>query len=1049
MRLVRLVRGFSCALVAVCAATASTAQEAEADRMIVGTVSDMSGAALPGAFVEAVSWPASDPRRRGAATSDGDDSEPPSVLASTAADDDGVFRLVAPDVPRLGLRVSADGFAALRVRVLPDVTSERKPLMVVLQDGVLVTGAVLTPDGAPIEGARVLVDLDRQRPRALRPGSEQEGALRDGKAEATTREDGAFELGVLPRADGYVLEVGADGHVPWSTRLALREGRSDRNVAISLPAAGTIRGVVLDDDDLPVPGVVVTATDLMRAGVREDELPRTETGEDGAFLLGALAEGIYRVELKPPAARNQIHDRIEVFPGETTDLGRLRPESGTSISGRLVDRDDEPISGIRVAALREIQHTRRRERTTTSGDDGRFTLRGLTAGAHEIRAEPEETYLEATEELDAPASGVRLELERGAIVRGTVRASDGSPLQNVVVKALREDDRGRLRHAKTGEIEYEDGVTYEIEPLPGATIVVAASARHHALSSTEPFEITAGNVVEDVDLVLRRGASIAGRVVRRDTNEPLAGAIVGATARWSDAVVSDRDGRFLVNGLAPGPVTLLVTHAEFAPAELSLVVGEEPPDAIVIELSRGATIEGAVTRLGQLPVQGVTLLAMRPAGGELDSTATDADGFYRFARMPAGTVMLVRRGGGGRFEDEETRAVHVADGETKRVDFELGGLVHGLVTLDGLPQPGIRIALGRVVAPADESVRLHTYEAQSGWTDPEGRYRLDNVRPGTKTLNVEFGGQTSVRKIDIPAVPEHEHDVALPSRVLTGVVVDADTGGGLPAGISARLKDSRQPGGMSMAFGDTDETGESRHIAIGGSERDQVDTLPDGSFRIRLESSAAYGLSAWSSGYGSAIEEIAAGAPLAPLRLELSRSATISGELVGPGGSLVENARVCMQQEGGTSCSWGASQRFRFEGRHGKPATLVGVAPGLAVQSEELDALPADGDGGPTRQDLVFGPGGKLRVHLPAEAGDDASLAAVVNEDGTDLLLHLTLLDQIERADDERGPVLAVGGLAPGPYEIQISLGEGEENQETRSVDIRAGETAVIDLASR
>lgn len=132
--------------------------------------------------------------------------------------------------------------------------------------------------GAPVPGAVVeAVDPDAYFP--LRPGAPS--AFRG----ARSNPEGTFVLSDL-RPGRVELRVDHPGFC--SARLEAWVGAGD--VRIALDAGGTIRGVLVDRVDSPVPGARIT---LVGAGVRRELV----TSPRGGFAAGGLSEGEYELRL--------------------------------------------------------------------------------------------------------------------------------------------------------------------------------------------------------------------------------------------------------------------------------------------------------------------------------------------------------------------------------------------------------------------------------------------------------------------------------------------------------------------------------------------------------------------------------------------------------------------------------------------------------------------------------------------------------------------------------------------------------------------------------
>ncbi|MFN3241974.1 MAG: sigma-70 family RNA polymerase sigma factor [Planctomycetota bacterium] len=273
---------------------------------------------------------------------DGNVHPPMPALART--DDAGAF--VATGVPRgrLSVAVVARGFAPWFGEVdragAADVAVE-------LQPGAVVIGRVELPDGAPAAGAQVeygrLHAFDYQRTRADR--------------------DGRFRLDRLPAGPvevrAHVQQVGGARRqlqvaIGQPTRCRLRldgfgrphapgPGMHDRaqpgvpalpRPGPESPPAGprrgscAIRGYVLGPDGNPIPDAQVVA---VRRGARGGHRIERLSEDDGAFDLGPLPPGMWRVDVFAAGLAPISSERFALREGEAIDLGDLDVPAG----GRL------------------------------------------------------------------------------------------------------------------------------------------------------------------------------------------------------------------------------------------------------------------------------------------------------------------------------------------------------------------------------------------------------------------------------------------------------------------------------------------------------------------------------------------------------------------------------------------------------------------------------------------------------------------------------------------------------------------------------------------
>lgn len=999
-------------LASVAAVFPAVSQPAPA--LLAGRVTDLAGNPLAGVTVR---------------VSQGD------AAREATSDEEGSFSLACPSPGRALLEASREGYATARLTDLVLSSGGARTVTLALLPGVLVRGTVRDPAGRVVAGATLSVDLSRQRPATLRPTSDDDGALRHGRAEATTGDDGSFLLGVLPRADGYLLEVTHPGAVPVALPLDLERRPPPDSMAIVLPRGATIRATLMGPDDLPVAGALSRATDLSRPEAAGGGAIEAVSDAEGIVRLAPLAAGRWRVEILPPRGLRSWHGPVSVRGGETLDLGIVRSRPGVAVSGRVVSKVDEaPVAGATVRALRSLNGASSLERTARTDDEGRFELAGLAEGRYELRVDAKPEFVPLVEkEVEAPAGGMTLELERAATIEGIVVADDGAPLEQLTVLARPADPRAASASAGTPEIVDRDAGRFRIDGIAPGRVVVLARARGRIAARSTEIDLAAGEAREGLLLTLERGGlALTGRVVDRASRGGLAGATVTPLDAPEQATATATDGSFSIEGLAPGQLRVAAAHPEHASQVLALVASPDRSEPVEIALGLGAMVEGSVTAADGTPVAGARIEARPDDRAFAARTAiTGPDGRYRIEHVPAGSGRVARAGGGSRIDDREEKPALFEEGGRLIVDFVLGGRVVGRVTRDGLPVAGVPVTLTAGSFEETEEGHAFGYQAATGWTDPEGRFTIENVRPGRKLAAIATDGQRTLRVVTLADAPEMRADIALPSRLTTGTTIDALTRAGVRASIQAVAAggaggDDSWQVVQSMRADD----GSWSMLTVGGGDAEEARTGPDGSFRLLVDEGRGWLL--WAFGdQGSASLDLPPGGPYEGLRLELTRRALLEVAVVGPGGVALSHVSGCFNFESGggrfsTNCSSGdgAGATLRFNATADATGTVWAVAPGFAVASADVMGLAEEGDGPGNRLELSLSPGTSVRLLLPA--GSPLRLAGVTREsDGRALIEGLRVLELVTIEPSDANTAIVVHGLSPGAYRFELSGTEG------------------------
>lgn len=404
-------------------------------------------------------------------------------------------------------------------------------------------------------------------------------------------------------------------------------------------------------------------------------------------------------------------------------------------------------------------------------------------------------------------------------------------------------------------------------------------------------------------------ARVSGRVVRADTGEPIAKAIVMLRAQDQASAESGEratsagpDGTFLLSGLAPGSYVIEAEKAGFVfkfgrDPDFKLSAGEDKSD-LTIRLTPAAVISGIVQDADDEPVEGLTVMALHlryQRGGvrelsQLQPVVSDDQGRFRIYGMSEGLYYL-RTGGrlqrpmttvplkinperGLEYGDswypeeafnEEVEPIRLAAGQ------DLGG-----VRIRVKPSPVFRIT-GRVEGDAKKFGQLQvgcakvlpfTFLFGFGCGDTsEGFFELRGLEPGEYVLKVE--GSTPSRSVFLGSSRAHLVDknlqVTIPIGQAAGVsgVVSEEGRDSLPAGLQVVLYES---GSIAIYLSDLDTKGAF-----------DVGNVPAGEFRFGLfgarrdESYYIKAVRCTGTDYTTQAVKLDAGVPLSDCRIQISR----------------------------------------------------------------------------------------------------------------------------------------------------------------------------------
>lgn len=880
--------------------------------------------------------------------------------------EDGRFRFERVGGASVGLRVVAPGKAAVVRRQPVEAENEVYRLF----SGSPVSGKVVDPSGAGIPDARVWIA----------PQGRSIGGTVDWTAlerAVGTDEDGAFHFAGLPPGEYGFRARHERRPDAESVTVEVPEGRALEGVRLVLSDGAAVRFVLRGPDGTPVERIdrVVASTVPVDGAEPKSHQTRTiaEEGE-GTFVANGLPEGKVRLEIVSVGALPLELDDVTLKVGETTDLGVLEVDPGKGLSGVVRDVDGDPVeeAQIHVRWFRFVERGRadRGQQTGRSGTDGRFRVNGIgDAETVRVRVSREGYAPWEREEVDPAGDPLTVVLEREARIAGEVRLEEGGIPTAFEVRVYQASGEGRtggwpgnLRPVE--ERTFEGADTFEISGFGPGTWDVEVRASGRVPVTREGVEVEAGGAAKAGTFELSRGLHVAGTVVgaseapvggagvRVDAGGGFMGMMAGFDREDRDTVITDADGRFRVEGLAPGKKTVRVDHADHAPAAVDVVLESGGSrDDLVVRLESGGAVAGTVRDEDGRPRVGVMVTVFDRSNPSMRSMATTgADGTYRIEKVPAGTypVMAMDRDAGP--AGMRTKNATVTAGETTIVDFdETGGvLVRGTVRRGDEP-----IADARTMWVSAWTGGMP--EVQSAQTGSDGRFEVRLPRAGRYQVSITGPDGGSGTTVTVPDEPEVEMDVVLRTAGVAGRVVGAD--GEAIAGAAVQ------------AVPDSDDA-----IAVSGGS---AITESDGTFRIEGLDPGRYTIVAGASGYaGAEVEGVVvpeSGDP-APVEIALQAGRAVRGRVVDPAGAPVAGAMTLVFPAGAEPSFGGAvdgvtDRNGRFENQQAPDGTLsvIVLTQGFAPTAVEGFVRTED----PEDDDVVvrMTVGGTLRVRVADLAG--------------------------------------------------------------------------------
>jgi beta-lactamase regulating signal transducer with metallopeptidase domain len=210
-----------------------------------------------------------------------------------------------------------------------------------------INGQVLDQQNKPVANAKVIVRVVRCDPHGYPTGAP---APQPWTASTDNQGRYRFETGApwLGRDDVLSIKIRAEGFPELSTQYFGAGARSPLPVQ-RLPAGRTVLGQLVDPQGNPVAKATVrfyASSDLLMFW-DSGPLPIDQRGKFSVLIPkeGQAAVTIYPREFAP---------QIVKVPEKEADLGPIRVESGTSLTGRVVDKEGRGVAGTVVAVRHDF-----------------------------------------------------------------------------------------------------------------------------------------------------------------------------------------------------------------------------------------------------------------------------------------------------------------------------------------------------------------------------------------------------------------------------------------------------------------------------------------------------------------------------------------------------------------------------------------------------------------------------------------------------------------------------------------------------------------------
>lgn len=739
--------------------------------------------------------------------------------------------------------------------------------------------------------------------------------------------------------------------------------------------------VAAASDRAPLAGARILVTGNAHDGTTVNV--RGLSGADGTFRLSAVPAGdAFAIRVEATGHPGRTLPGVAVPAAGIVDVGTVWLGAPGALAGRVLDASGRGIAAADVlvhvgsASLGDLLDdfatlltTLDREpeplARTTTDNDGAFAFEGLDPGPVVIvarRAGYGQALLPTA--VTSGASSARplvLRLADGETIAGRVLDERGEGIGWARLAVLSTGNLHGFFHGRSFAETDRDG-RFRIDTVGGSgrtSLVVSASGFATSMHPATPGD-------ENVEIELRRGATLALRFLSEPGGKPLEGAEVWLEVGAADATVGDQSfaagttdgsGEIEVETGSGLLRRVQVTHASCGTRSWAGgrpgggLQGPEDPTVhsgrqdVVFHVVPGLVLTGRVTAPDGSPVGGARIRSFGGTGFG-PPAYTEADGRYRLHTAGMGdaglAILIVQASGYVQTRDStmvDTGKVRVGE-VTHDVELVAAGVVSGHVL--GPDGAGVAGALVRVETGSKSTSSLQeTFSPVQTYTGVDGTYLLDGVTPSDQVrVLVRHPGLVDAAsdRFALPAGSAVEGvDVRMSAGHALEVRVRGPAGEQVP-GAQVKITWKRADDLTTRVFAGAPDPALRRTNQDGVLRRAPV---PDGLVTIAV-SHPAY------ASVGVEVEVTLDSPEVVEVDVTLVAPTTLTGSVVDGEGRPVGGAKVSARPVGAqssyafASATADAQGRFRLEGLHPGANRLEVRARGFETNARDVQAPAED-----------------------------------------------------------------------------------------------------------
>ncbi len=957
----------------------------------------------------------------------------------TRSDAEGNYALAGLSLGDHSLKVSAKGFA---VPGNVEVKVECKEAKTYQKDVKLARTGILVLE---LEVEDVGVKIPRKITASLSLKSENFKEWGHQELHADVKDAKVVFEEVAPGK--FDVQINNDDAARLQQEVLIESGKETK-LKFILSKIYELSGKIVDDEGKPVKDATVYFEQPREKGVAAGggavfSLPiYAHSRDDGSFFVKNLKTGTYDIRVQQEGfAKFSRQIAVGAEPSQPLTIALSK---GKSIAGMVLEADGTPARNLEVTLSntpgKDVEYVHKQVKVS---GDGTFKVDGLPDGAFNISIKDcvFNYQVASVEKVEAGTDDTIITLGKAHAITGVVEEGSGALVENAVVTVEIKTGSRRYNFSRPGDsakIMSDKEGNFKLSLREGLKYTLRFS--HPAyLPTSMGFDVAAGK--DSLRVVMEKGISINGTVVKEKENSPVEGVVVKIgglrdflfSPRQGQDVQdekgkTDGSGKFVLDGVSAGMVTFSVLSKDGKPIfSKSMMIKKEQNTPVVIALPEMVSAKGKVLDADGKPLAGAMVNFVSGDNFEARHNASaDENGAFEVVNLLPCNYMVyffvVNRDPGAKMEMPSPQVVEVkaggVDGVVLRLKGKGGGgeKTPGSLKINGKAVHGGKIRFVPSVGDKMDTMEMMTLLRSVAEADigSDGTFSVESLKPGGYVFSVSGdgagvdGGKLSGRVEVKEGMASLEVDIA--GTTISGSICSPD---GKPVNAAVRLKPEMEGTNKIQQ-----ELLSMSTVAKGG--KFSFDCVPGGKYTIAVTDEE----------HGLFSKQVVVGSEPLSVDVKLSAGFKLTGKIAVPEGSSqggVDMTMVFAMSKEGEALAFGNcgdDGSYEMRPRLGKREyTVYAFKNGCAVEAApitmERDAV----------LDFTLVPGGDLVLTLKSDKipvkdrrvvlKDEAGKEVVRFPNSGEMSLIQLFKGVVNIPTDGKGKTL-FSGLKPGTYAISV-----------------------------